>query len=382
MNRPNNYGPDHPPVGPGPNRRGYNGQSPRPQAGPGPKRPEQGRPMPPPGYQQRPYYPAGGPPRRPNAQGPQYNNGPIRQKQFEQMETQPLEHYQDFEQISGGEGPSRRKKAKSKLGPVIAAVIILVAIAAVVFLLLKPGQGANSADVLAYHENTNKFRLLTADLQEAILAQHDRLIALPNSFSGYQKIQLLDAAHGPGKVTPGQGALAFIDTNQDYEYTEQQHVATIGRLVIPSIGTNGPVADVATDDSLYYGFGVVDFMPKLDEDGMSVILGHRVLTTEAGMMYMDQMKEGDPYYIDDYVNGKRYIYTTRIVENVTEEEYFLRFDPAGRFEGRSTMLVTCDPLIYDESERRILVYGALTDTEDIPADDAFYNRYKTENGLS
>lgn len=378
MNRPNNYGPDHPTPGPRSNPRGYNGQAPRAKAGPGPRPGQQGRPMPPPGYQPRPQQAAGGPARRP---GPQHPNG-SRPRQFEQMETQPLEHYQNFEGMPADEAPRRRQKTQSKRGPVIAAVILVLAIAVVAFLVLKPGQAANSADVLAYHENTNKFRLLTADLQDAILAQHDSLVTLPDAFSGYQKIQLLDAAHGPGNATPAQGVPSFIDTNEDYEYTEQQYANTIGRLVIPSIGTNGPVADVATNDSLYYGFGVVDFMPNLDEDGMCVILGHRVLTTEAGMMYMDQMKEGDPYYIDDYVNGKRYIYTTRIVENVTEEEYFLRFDPAGRFEGRSTLLVTCDPLIYDESERRILVYGALTDTEDIPVDDAFYARYKTENGLS
>lgn len=298
-----------------------------------------------------------------------------RQRNFQQMETQPIEDYQS--KILVGEGPTRRTKKTSKAVPVILSLVLLLAIASTLVLVLKPKGIA--ADELAYRENTNQYRTLAGNIQKEIVRQHEGLKRIGNAFVGTESVKLSSA--GNGLEEPNPKGLPFVDNDVAYDYVEQQDIRTMGRLVIPSIGTNGPLADVANDQSLYYGFGIVDFMPDMSDQGMNVILGHRCLTQEAGMMYMEEMKEGDPFYIDDYRIGKRYIYHTKINENVTEEEYFQRFIPEGILPGQSSMLVTCDPMIYNVSDRRILVYGSLTEIIDIPESDEFYQRYLSEHGM-
>lgn len=321
-----------------------------------PPRPPQGMRSP----QARRPRPAQEPPRRP---GPRTNL----------PDTRPLEPYPGYTPMGGRPQQPRAKQAKkSKALPLALSCLVLVGILLAVYFLFIRQQGPSEAD-LTWRAKTNDYRQVSAQAVQTLVKNHRALDQFSDRFQSKDQLKLL--------ADPPQGK-NFVDTDQDYAYVEGYHPSTMGRLVIPSIGTNGPLCADATEQTLYYGFGLVPFMPDLGEEGMAAILGHRCLTKEAGVRYLEDIKESDPYYIDDYRSGTRYYYSTKLTENVTEEDYIqYAFDPNGRFPGQSTMLVTCDPFIYDASERRILVYGEMIHTGEIPADDPFYQRYKADNGL-
>lgn len=334
--------------------------------------PRPGRPLPPP---PRPGQRPGGQALVPDRQtGPA--GGPARRA--ESMRTRPLEPYPGYtpsEPRTAQSRPQRRQSQKKRSAlPFLLGVLVIVAIGVAAFFLLS-GKSGNAEEEIALREKTNQYRLAVGTVQDAV----------DKTFSALHKTSLGLAAQDNIEFVEDKGERpTFVDNALTFEYVEKQHPTTMGRLVIPSIGTNGPLCADSTDDTLYYGFGIVPFMKDMSEEGLNVILGHRVLTKEAGMLYMGEMQENDPFYIDDYRIGKRYIYNTRINENVTEETYLTRFVTDGYepLPGQISMLVTCDPFVYAASERRILVYGEVTSIIDIPEDDAFYIRYKTENGIS
>ena len=112
------------------------------------------------------------------------------------------------------------------------------------------------------------------------------------------------------------------------------------------------------------------------------MLAHRCLTKDGGMFYVHEMKEGDPFWIDNYLDGKRYCYQTRVIKEIPDNElsqYLVVSDGEEVVKGNSVVLDTCGPLKYNASEIRILVYGELVKTLDIPAEDPYFQRYKSEH---
>lgn len=293
------------------------------------------------------------------------------------MQTRPLEPYPGYspEGRQARTEAMRPRKQKSKALPIILSVILVVVLSLGAYILLQGGLPGNSVSALEARERTNSYRMAGQNVQQSILMAHQALNKLADATVGHDAIAFIASPENPVK---------FIDNDEDYNFIPKQAPDTMGRLVIPSIGVTAPMSrDGSQVPNLYWGAGIVPFMPQPGEDGMNVILGHRVLNKRTGLLYLDEMKEDDPFYIDDFSTGTRYHYNVRIVDNVTEEVYFERFNPDGPSGMKqSSMLVVCDPFIYDVSERRILVYGELTSTSEVPEDDPHYQRYQEENGLS
>lgn len=292
------------------------------------------------------------------------------------MQTRPLEPYPGYSPEGGKmPAPARRPKAqKSKALPIVLSLILVVALGLGAFVLLRGNWGGNSVEALEARQRTNSYRLAGHDAQYSILSAHLALSRLSETTAGQDAIAFTPVPDNP---------VQFLDNDEDFDFVPQQAYDTMGRLVIPSIGVSAPMSrDGSQESNLFWGAGIVPFMPQPGEDGMTVILGHRVLNKRTGLLYLDEMQENDPYYIDDFTTGTRYHYNVRIVDNVTEEEYFERFNPDGPSGmDQSSMLVVCEPYIYNVSERRILVYGELTSTSEVPEDDPYFQRYLEENDL-
>lgn len=275
----------------------------------------------------------------------------------------------------------RAPKRKSALPAILLSILLIAVIVGGVFVAMRMTGGRSitarkggAAQDLTYREQTNSYRKAAVGLQNTLVGLSKGWDQLLSAFTGTDQIQFI----------PELPENHFVDTDVDYNYVQGEHPTNIGRLYIPSIGTAGPLSSECTDETLYYGFGIFPDMKDMSEQGQTVILGHRILTKEAGMYFMDTMKEKDPFFIDDFRNGKRYCYQTRIHDVIPEDDLTARVAPADGYEkvkGQSCLLVTCDPLIYASSERRILIYGELVNTIDIPQDDPFYKLYREQHGL-
>lgn len=303
---------------------------------------------------------------------PQRRQGPNRAK----METRPLPAYPGFTpEDNYGSAAAVEDKPKSKALPIILSLILIVGIIVAAYYLLFNNKHDQVA-AMELRNSTNRFRMEGFAVQNAVKKASNALASLQNLFTGTDEIKF---------AKKNDGGTSFVDNAKDNDFYEPQSNLNIGRMVFPSISVNGPMASDATEVTLLYGYGLVDFMPKPNEEGMSVVLGHRYLSKLTSFLYFNEVKQGDPFYIDYYSEGKRYYYTTQLVDTVKEEEYLYRFKPDGpdfMEADRSTMLVVCDPAIYGAEEQRILVYGEFQKEGDIPEDDVHYQRYKQEHGLS
>ena len=205
---------------------------------------------------------------------------------------------------------------------------------------------------------------------------------LPSAFSGTDQIKF---------TSEPEDALVFVDNDLDDEFEERVIPGDMGRIVIPSIGTNSPLfVDTASFLMLLdWGSGLVPISIGESEEYIDSVYIHRVLSETTGVMYMQELKEGDPFYVDNYLTGIRYIYHIDRVETISREKYYERHPYYGEnynygpMLGTEMVLVTCGPLIYGADDERILAYSSTSSDKvvQIPEDDPGYMRYKEINGL-
>ena len=270
----------------------------------------------------------------------------------------------------------RKNKKRGVLPVVLSLCLVLVLLGAAFFFLRSRGvlfsAKANPQQELALRERTNRFRVAGRGLQSSASRLYNGVRQIGSAAVGSDQIKFFDE----------RPANPFVDNDEDWNFVEQQDPSNMGRVVIPGIGSNGPMAADATEATLYYGFGFWPNMKNFDEEGQSVVLAHRCLTKNGSMFYVHEMKEGDPFWIDNYLDGKRYCYQVRVIKEIPEEElgnYLVVSDGEEVVKGNSVVLDTCGPLKYNASEVRILVYGEVVNTLDIPEDDPYFQRYKSEN---
>lgn len=181
------------------------------------------------------------------------------------------------------------------------------------------------------------------------------------------------------------GQVRFVDNAADVATAAPFDARTIGRLVIPSIGTDSPLFNYSGDMAtlMNWGSGIVPLYDQAQEIFNNSIYIHRVLTKTGGALYLDTLKPGDPFYVDIYSIGYRYYYQVQDLSILTEEAYYAVFPYAGSdyqygaLLGQEMLLVTCHPFIYGDSSERILVRGyvAADKAVEIPADDPYYQKY-------
>lgn len=138
---------------------------------------------------------------------------------------------------------------------------------------------------------------------------------------------------------------------------EKVFVQSLARMVIRDIDLNMPVVYGAGDAPLQVGLGWYPNSSPLEEDGNSVILGHRMWDHGRHFNRLDEVDVGDA--IEVFKDGKRYIY--RMTDSVVLEPdaMFQYFEPG---DVNALTLVTCTPK--RSFEDRLLVFAELESVEE------------------
>lgn len=200
-----------------------------------------------------------------------------------------------------------------------------------------------------------------------------------------------------------QEKVTFVDNDADNDFVQITFDNVMGRVAIPSIGTISPLYSVNMDQSVNlqlvgpriwewdWGSGILPLAAgealDVDYEYIDSIYMHRVLTKTTGALYLDQLKPGDPFYVDNFTIGKRIFYhvqETKIVpvEEFWEEHSYFGVWDYGKMLSPYMLLVTCHPFIYDASNERVVVLAEATgETRDIPEDAIGYQDYKQKNGM-
>lgn len=215
-----------------------------------------------------------------------------------------------------------------------------------------------------------------------IVSYLSALRQLPRAFTGSSHIKFIRVA---------EDAPRFVDNSLDDDFEEKPFPSIMGRVVVPAIGMNSPLFpySLAFESVLAWGSGIVPLSKGDSSDYIDSIYIHRVLSVKTGGFYMEELKEGDSFYIDNFRTGLRYTYKIDHVDFVTREEYYERHPyygsdyEYGPMLGKEILLVTCDPRIYAVETHRILVYASTSEemVKPLPEDDPYYLRYREINGL-
>lgn len=138
---------------------------------------------------------------------------------------------------------------------------------------------------------------------------------------------------------------------------ERVFVQSLARMVIRDIDLNMPIVYGASDAPLQVGLGWYPNSVPLEEDGNSVVLGHRMWDFGRHFNRLDEVNVGDA--IEVFKDGKRYIY--RMTDSIVLEPdaMFQYFDPG---DENMLTLVTCTPK--RSFEDRLLVFAELESVQD------------------
>lgn len=138
---------------------------------------------------------------------------------------------------------------------------------------------------------------------------------------------------------------------------ERVFVQSLARMVIRDIDLNMPIVYGASDAPLQVGLGWYPNSVPLEDDGNSVVLGHRMWDYGRHFNRLDEVDVGDA--IEVFKDGKRYIY--RMTDSIVLEPdaMFQYFDPG---DENVLTLVTCTPK--RSFEDRLLVFAELESVQD------------------
>lgn len=225
-------------------------------------------------------------------------------------------------------------QSRSKV-PVAAALLLFVAGAAV---FCYPAVSSwladkNQAQVVQTYEQT-----ISAEDQASL----DEQWALAEE---YNETLAGDPVHDP--FVPGSG-YALPDNYLQVLNTD----GIMGRLTIPKIGVDLPIYHGSSEESLQKGVGHIEStsLPIGGEYRHAVLTGHRGLPNAELFTRLDELTEGDTFYI--HVLDRTLAYQVDQITTVEPDELEnLRAEPGQDY----VTLVTCTP--YGVNTHRLLVRG-------------------------
>ncbi|MDD4461583.1 MAG: class D sortase [Eubacteriales bacterium] len=137
-------------------------------------------------------------------------------------------------------------------------------------------------------------------------------------------------------------------------------IKAIGQIEIDRIDLKMPIAERSTAPHLRVAIGHYSPSPAFGENGLTVLLGHRMYTYGRHFNRLGEVKTGDPIIISDKTT--RYTYQVDQIDIVEPAEMLRRLT---QLQGDSPrlMLVTCHPVRV--ASHRMLVYAELIETEPI-----------------
>ena len=137
----------------------------------------------------------------------------------------------------------------------------------------------------------------------------------------------------------------------------------MGAIEIPGINVYLPIYHGTSADVLNIGVGHLKgtSFPVGGESTHSVLTGHRGLPTAELFTNLDQVKEGDVFYI--HILKETLAYQVYAIETVLPEQV----DSLGIEQGRDLVtLVTCTP--YGINSHRLLIHAERTDYDETQGD--------------
>lgn len=136
-------------------------------------------------------------------------------------------------------------------------------------------------------------------------------------------------------------------------------VKAIGRMKIPVINLNMPIAEGATKYNLRVAIGHYTNSSDFGEPGYCIFLGHRMYTYGRHFNRLGEVETGDQIILEDKTT--RYIYQVDQIETILPADLLAALH-AETAEKR-IMLVTCTPVRV--ASHRLLVKGILVRTEPV-----------------
>ncbi len=134
-------------------------------------------------------------------------------------------------------------------------------------------------------------------------------------------------------------------------------IKAIGRIRIPCINVDMPIAEGSTVYNLRVAIGHYSNSVGLGQVGNSIFLGHRMYSYGRHFNRLNEVAIGDIIIIEDKTS--RYTYTVDKIDRVLPSGLAAEFNTP--VEGSRITLVTCDPIRV--ASHRLLVKGVLTSTE-------------------
>lgn len=158
------------------------------------------------------------------------------------------------------------------------------------------------------------------------------------------------------------GSVGEVESSTYFDYESQLSLNgsdIMARLEIPKISVDLPIYHGTTDEVLEVGAGHLEgsSLPVGGENTHSVITGHRGLPSSKLFTRLDELTEGDLFFID--VLGQKLAYRVRQIEVLTPEEAAeIQIE-----EGRDLVsLITCTP--YGINTHRLVITGERVDYEE------------------
>lgn len=191
--------------------------------------------------------------------------------------------------------------------------------------------------------------------QAQLVSEYDIQMA---SISDEESARWLTQAEAYNKTLVGKGipdAFAYIPVEEDQYYREQlafREDGMMGTLTIPRISVNLPIYHTASEESLEKGVGHLQgsALPVGGLGTHSVLSAHRGLPSSVLFTDLDQLKEGDHFYIRVLNRNLAYeVDQIKTVEPTRTED--LNVDQNQDY----VTLVTCTP--YGINSHRLLVRG-------------------------
>jgi sortase A len=134
-------------------------------------------------------------------------------------------------------------------------------------------------------------------------------------------------------------------------------IQAIGKISIPVIKVDMPIAEGATKYNLRVAIGHYSYSANLGQPGLCVLFGHRMYTYGRHFNRLGEVKIGDQIIIEDKQN--RYTYEVDLIDTILPER--LVFELNVQTADSRIMLVTCTPVRV--ASHRLLVKGKLIQTE-------------------
>lgn len=197
--------------------------------------------------------------------------------------------------------------------------------------------------------------------QGTVMAEYDEGLAKmeQEELDAYRQeaVEYNERLAGSGAVI--QDAFTQGDAGEDPEYAgilDMEESGVMGAVEIPGINVYLPIYHGTSADVLNIGVGHLmgTSVPVGGESTHSVLTGHRGLPTAELFTDLDQVREGDVFYI--HILKETLAYRVYDIETVLPEQV----DSLSIQEGRDMVtLVTCTP--YGINSHRLLIHAERTD---------------------